>query len=94
MHMVDVLLSYIFSTNPGEYAISVTTSTDTDATVYFMDPTAEYLYGGACIYSVGSYYLEANVPYYMVVCLDLASGDYPAMDVDSITVMVRIEKIG
>ena len=71
-----------------EYIIFVTTSNGTAATLYFMDPTVDSLYGGVCVYGSASYALEANVPYYMVVCLDLANGDEPAIEIDEIIVTV------
>ena len=39
-------------------------------------------------------YLEANVPYYLVVYLDLANGDEPAVEIESIVVKVSFIGIG
>lgn len=86
-YQAQVALIQCTSSESRYYNISI--SGCSYAAVFLMDPTSTNQFGGAMFHSSdGGYYLDAYVPYYLVVFLDNWYGDAPAIGVESITVTV------
>lgn len=94
IRQAEIALIFCGYLDEGDYGIAVSTSNNSEATVYLMDPTAESLYGGAVVYSSGSYYLREGVSYYLAVFLDEGFYNEPYVEIDSIVVTITFLKVG